>query len=189
MVAFPVTYWFSTLCFFLSSFNLLSFVVGPFIRCRIGDVLEIHHKNLDISGIAHNIDFHAVTGPGGGASLSYAEQNQEKVFFSRMLHPGLFIYHCAAAPVPAHIANGMYGVVLVEPAEGLPKVDKEFYVMQSEFYTEPSYRGDKNLLELSYQNGLDENPSHIVFNGRVNALVDNPLVTKQGDRVRLFVGK
>jgi FtsP/CotA-like multicopper oxidase with cupredoxin domain len=97
-------------------------LVGPFIRCRIGDVLEIHHKNLDISGIAHNIDFHAVTGPGGGASLSYAEQDQEKVFFSRMLHPGVFIYHCAAAPVPAHIANGMYGVILVEPAEGLPKV-------------------------------------------------------------------
>ena len=104
-----------------------------------------------------------------------------------MLQPGLYIYHCAAAPVPVHIANGMYGLVLVEPEEGLPPVDKEFYVLQSEFYAEPS-SSDPYKLEFSYQRGLDENPSHVVFNGREGALTDRPLITDQGDRIRLFVG-
>jgi copper-containing nitrite reductase len=161
-------------------------VPGPFIRCRVGDVLEIHHNNIDMYGIGHNIDFHAVTGPGGGAPVLNAEQNETKVGWFRMLQPGLYIYHCAAAPVPVHIANGMYGLVLVEPEDGLPRVDKEFYVMQSEFYTEPS--SDPKLLDFSYQLGLDEKPTHVVFNGREGALTENPLITDQGDRVRLYVG-
>ena len=161
-------------------------VPGPFIRCRVGDVLEVHHSNIDINGIGHNIDFHAVTGPGGGAPVLFAEQNETKVGWFRMLQPGLYVYHCAAAPVPVHVANGMYGLVLVEPSDGMPTVDKEFYVMQSEFYTEPS--GDPHRLDFSYQRGLDENPTHVVFNGREGALTENPLLTDQGDRVRLYVG-
>jgi copper-containing nitrite reductase len=163
-------------------------VPGPFIRCRVGDVLEVHHKNLDPNGLGHNIDFHAATGPGGGASLTYAEKDQTKTARFRMLQAGLYVYHCAAAPVPAHIANGMYGTVLVEPRDGMPKVDKEFFVCQSEFYTEPStIPGEKNLLDFDYQKGLDEKPTHVVFNGRQKALIDRPLLTNQGDRVRMYV--
>ena len=162
-----------------------SAVPGPLIRCRVGDVLEVHHTNLDINGIGHNVDFHAATGPGGGAPVTYAEQDETKVGWFKMLQPGLYIYHCAAAPVAVHIANGMYGLVLVEPEDGIPPVDKEYYVMQSEFYTEQS-NGRK--VDFSYQRGLDENPSHVVFNGRVGALTDAPLVARQGERVRMYVG-
>jgi len=109
-------------------------VPGPFIRVRVGDVLEVHHTNTDASGMPHNVDFHAVTGPGGGAPVLTIVKGEERVAWFRMLHPGLFIYHCAAPPVMDHIANGMYGLILVEPENGLQKVDREFYVLQSEIY-------------------------------------------------------
>jgi len=163
-------------------------VPGPMIRCRVGDVMEVHFKNLDHNGIGHNVDFHAATGPGGGAAVTYAEQNEVKTAWFKMLQPGLYVYHCAAAPVPVHVAHGMYGLVMVEPEDGMPPVDKEYYVMQSEFYTEPGGPEDGRQVQFSYQRGLDENPSHVVFNGRVGALTEAPLTAKQGDRVRLYVG-
>ena len=109
-------------------------VPGPFIRVRVGDVLEVHHTNSDTSGMPHNIDFHAVTGPGGGAPVTTIVKGEERIAWFRMLHPGLFIYHCAAPPVMDHIANGMYGLILVEPQAGLQEMDREYYVMQSEIY-------------------------------------------------------
>lgn len=109
-------------------------VPGPFIRTRVGDVLEIHHTSTDETGMPHNIDFHAVTGPGGGAPVTTVVKGEKKIAWFRLLHPGLYIYHCAAPPVMDHIANGMYGLILVEPEEGLQDVDREFYVMQHEVY-------------------------------------------------------
>lgn len=161
-------------------------VPGPMIRCRVGDELEVIYTNLDKDGIGHNIDFHAVTGPGGGAPVLYAEQGETKAGVFKMLYPGAFVYHCAAAPVPMHIANGMYGLLLVEPAGGLPKVDKEFYVLQSEFYADDDSTAAE-VLEPSYWEGLRENPTYVVFNGREGALTEQPLLTDQGDRARLFV--
>lgn len=158
---------------------------GPFIRARQGDLLEIHYTNLDRDGIGHNIDFHAVTGPGGGAPALYAEQGETKVGYFRLLQPGLFVYHCAAGPVPVHVARGMYGLILVEPHDGLPPVDKEFAICQSEIYAEEI---DPKTYEFSYERGLDENPTLVVFNGREGALTQTPLLAKTGDRVRLFVG-
>jgi len=90
---------------------------GPFVRARVGDVLEVRFTNKDKNGLAHNIDFHAVTGPGGGAPALYAEENQTRVGTFALVHPGLFVYHCSAEPVASHIANGMFGLILVEPEE------------------------------------------------------------------------
>jgi len=137
--------------------------------------------------MAHNIDFHGVTGPGGGAELLLAEKNETKTAYFKLLNPGLFMYHCAAGPVPTHIANGMYGMLLVEPEQGLPRADREFYVMQSEFYGEQS-DDDPKMMEHSYVDGLNENPAYVVFNGREGALTDNPLQAKTGERVRIFFG-
>lgn len=161
-------------------------VPGPFIRARVGDSMEVQYTNNDCNGIGHNIDFHAVTGPGGGAPALYAEQGETKIGTFRLLQPGLFIYHCAAGPVPVHVARGMYGLLLVEPADGLPKVDREFAVVQSEIYGDPSKDG--KTLEFSYEKGVDENATMVVFNGREGALTENPLTCKVGERVRLFVG-
>jgi copper-containing nitrite reductase len=161
-------------------------VPGPFIRARVGDVLEVHVANQDESGMPHNVDFHAVTGPGGGATVTTVTPGEERVAWFKLLTPGLFFYHCAAPPVMDHIANGMYGLILVEPASGLPKVAREFYVVQSEFYT-PDAPADAEVLQFSHDEGLREHPRFVVFNGRVGSLIgDGQLKAKTGDTVRIF---
>ncbi len=163
-------------------------VPGPFIRVRVGDILEVHHSNTDPTGMPHNIDFHAVTGPGGGAPVTTVVQGEEKVSWFKLLSPGLFIYHCAAPPVMDHIANGMYGLILVEPEGGLPKADKEFYVLQSEFYTKKPKEGSE-LLDYSHAQGLAEHPRFVVFNGRQGSLTGEGVITANtGERVRIYYG-
>ena len=163
-------------------------VPGPMIRARVGDTLELHVTNSDASGMPHNVDLHAVTGPGGGATVTTVVQGEERVAWFKLLHPGLFIYHCAAPPVMDHIANGMYGLILVEPKEGLPRVDREFCVMQGEFYAKDAAAG-ATTLEFSHAQGLAEHPTFVVFNGRAGALVgDHALKAKTGERIRIFFG-
>ena len=159
---------------------------GPMIRVMVGDTVEIHVKNKKDSKESHNIDFHAVTGPGGGAASLNTEPGEESKLRFKALNAGLYFYHCATASpsIPEHIANGMYGGILVEPVGGLKKVEKEYYVVQSEFYTKPGKKGD--TLEFSFENGLAEHPSHVVFNGMAGALVKNPLTAKVGDTIRMF---
>ena len=163
-------------------------VPGNFIRVREGDLVELHLKNEASSTMPHNIDLHAVTGPGGGAKVSMTLPGHESVFTFSAMNPGLFIYHCAMSPVPMHLANGMYGMILVEPKEGLPKVDKEFYVMQSEFYTKGKF-GEHGLQTLDMDKGIDERPTYVVFNGSVGALTGaGALKANVGDRIRMYVG-
>lgn len=136
----------------------------------------------------HNIDLHAVNGPGGGAEATNVAPGKTAIFNFKALNPGLYVYHCAAAPVPMHIANGMYGLILVEPAGGLPKVDREYYIMQSEFYTKGK-TDEKGLQDFDQDKGVDENPTYVVFNGKKNALMgDKMLEAKVGETVRLYVG-
>ena len=111
-------------------------VPGSFIRTRVGDEVEFTLKNHQDNKLPHNIDLHAVTGPGGGAEATLVAPGQQRTVTFKCLNPGLYVYHCAQAPVPLHIANGMYGLILVEPEGGLPPVDKEYYVMQGDVYTD-----------------------------------------------------
>jgi nitrite reductase (NO-forming) len=163
-------------------------VPGSFIRIRVGDNVEFHLNNAPDSKLPHNIDLHAVTGPGGGATSSFTAPGHSSQFSFKALNPGLFIYHCATAPVGMHVANGMYGLILVEPEGGLPPVDHEYYVMQSEFYTSGAY-GEEGLQAFDMNKALDERPTYVVFNGAVGSLVgDKALTAKVGETVRLFVG-
>jgi nitrite reductase (NO-forming) len=163
-------------------------VPGKFIRIREGDEVEFHLSNHPDSKLPHNIDLHAVTGPGGGAEASMTAPGHTSQFSFKAINPGLFVYHCATAPVGMHIANGMYGLIYVEPKEGLPKVDKEFYIMQSEFYTKEKF-GTPGLSSFDMQKALDEKPDYVVFNGAVGAnMGDQALQVKVGETVRLFVG-
>lgn len=165
-----------------------STVPGTFIRIRVGDEVELHLKNASNSVMPHNIDLHAVNGPGGGAEATNVAPGKEAIFNFKALNPGLFVYHCAAAPVPLHIANGMYGLILVEPEGGLPKVDREYYIMQGEFYTKGK-TDEKGLQEFDQDKGLDEKPTYVVFNGKKNALMGpDALEAKVGETVRFFVG-
>lgn len=163
-------------------------VPGKFIRIREGDQVEFHLHNHPSSKLPHNIDLHAVTGQGGGAEGSFTAPGHSSTFNFKALNPGLYVYHCATAPVGMHIANGMYGLILVEPKEGLPKVDREFYVFQSEFYTKGKY-GAPGLQPFSMTKAVEENADYVVFNGSVGALVgDNAMKAKTGETVRMFVG-
>ncbi len=163
-------------------------VPGPFIRVRVGDTVEIHLKNSADSAMIHSVDFHAATGPGGGAASLQVDPGGEKSMTWKALVPGLFVYHCATPMVAEHIANGMYGMILVEPEGGLPPVDHEFYVMQGEIYSDIPY-GQHGSAEFSVEKLLDERPEYFVFNGAVGALSKlHPLHAKVGDTVRIFFG-
>ncbi len=163
-------------------------VPGPFIRVREGDLVEFHLSNAASSTVPHNIDLHAVTGTGGGAEISMVVPGHATSFEFRAIKPGLYVYHCATAPVGLHVANGMYGLIFVQPKEGMPAVDKEFYVMQSEFYTSGKM-GEKGLQPFDLDKAVDEEPEYVVFNGRVGALTgENAISASVGQTVRLFVG-
>ncbi|MDD2923155.1 MAG: copper-containing nitrite reductase, partial [Anaerolineales bacterium] len=163
-------------------------VPGPFLRVRVGDTLEVHMKNSTSSALNHSVDFHAVTGPGGGAAMTQTEPGKETMFTAKAINAGLFVYHCATPMVANHISNGMYGLILVEPEGGLPKVDREFYVMQGDIYTTGKF-GDKGKQTTDITKLLDEHPEYIVFNGAVGALTDQkPLKAKVGETVRIFFG-
>ena len=163
-------------------------VPGQMIRVREGDTVEVEFSNNPSSTVPHNVDFHAATGPGGGAAASFTAPGRTSTFSFKALQPGLYIYHCAVAPVGMHIANGMYGLILVEPKEGLPKVDKEFYIVQGDFYTKGK-KGAQGLQPFDMDKAVAEQPEYVVFNGHVGAIAgDNALKAKAGETVRMYVG-
>lgn len=164
-------------------------VPGPFLRIRVGDTVELHLKNLPDSMMAHSIDLHAVTGPGGGAVSTQTTPGGETTFTFKALNPGVFVYHCATPMVAHHMANGMYGLILVEPEGGLPPVDREFYVMQGELYTSQPF-GTEGALTENIDKLLDENPEYFVFNGASLALAgeDHMLHANVGETVRIYFG-
>lgn len=163
-------------------------VPGSFIRVRQGDTVEFHLRNMPDSKMPHNIDLHGVTGPGGGAASSFTAPGHQSQFTFKALNAGLYVYHCATAPVGMHVANGMYGLILVEPPEGLPKVDREFYVMQGDFYTAGKYR-EKGHQAFDMEKAIDENPTYVLFNGMEGSMTgDKALQAKTNETVRLYVG-
>ena len=163
-------------------------VPGPFLRVRVGDTVDVRLKNSSDSAMVHSVDFHAATGPGGGAAATQTNPGEETSVKFKALIPGLYVYHCATPMVAHHIANGMYGLILVEPEEGLPPVDREFYVMQGEIYTEAAF-GQHGSQEFNVEKLLSERPEYFVFNGAVGALSKlHPLEAKVGETVRIFFG-
>ena len=163
-------------------------VPGPFFRVRVGDTLEVHMLNNTSSTMVHSVDFHAVTGPGGGAAMTQTPPGEETVFTGKALAPGLYVYHCATPVVADHIANGMYGLILVEPEGGLSPVDREFYVMQGELYTAGAF-GEQGHQTADAAKLLNEEAEYFILNGAVGALTDQkPLRANVGETVRIFFG-
>jgi len=163
-------------------------IPGPFVRVRVGDTVEVHLKNAENSVMMHSVDFHAATGPGGGAHTTQTEPGKETIVTFKALKPGIYVYHCATPSVAHHITSGMYGLILVEPEGGLPRVDREFYVMQGELYTVDAF-GGKGEQEMDYDKLISERPEYFVFNGAVGSLTrTHPLYANAGETVRIFFG-
>ena len=174
-----------------TEFNYWTFngkVPGPFVRARAGDTIEVTLKNDENSAMMHSVDFHSVTGPGGGAVATQTAPGDTTGFTFKAMKPGIYVYHCATPMVADHIQAGMYGMILVEPEDGLPKVDRELYVMQGEIYTDLG-PGDKGVAYTDYDKLLDEDPEYYVFNGSAAALTGaNAIEAKVGEKVRIYFG-
>lgn len=171
------------------TFNYWTFdgtVPGPMLRVREGDTVELTLHNDETSLHNHNIDLHAVTGPGGGAAATNVKPGESKTITFKALNPGIYIYHCAHPNVANHMAHGMYGLILVEPKVALPKADKEFYIVQGEFYSAGAL-GRKGLQLFDAEAMLGGMPQYVVFNGKTGALVSN-MKAEVGDNVRMYVG-
>jgi nitrite reductase (NO-forming) len=163
-------------------------VPGPMLRIREGDTVDFTLKNAAESTHPHSIDFHAVTGPGGGAGATQTEPGKQSSFSFKAMNPGLYVYHCATTHIPTHVANGMYGLIYVEPAQPLPPVDREYFVVQGEFYTEGAL-GDTGHQAFSHEKMLDEHAEYYLLNGRVGALTgDRALQAKVNETVRIYFG-
>lgn len=160
-------------------------VPGPMLRVREGDTVELTLTNDRSSLHEHNIDLHAVTGPGGGAEVTKVKPGESKTFTWLAKQSGLYIYHCATSNVSVHNSHGQYGLILVEPKEGLPEVDKEFYVVQGELYTKGGI-GKKGLVLFDPKALLNGNPTYVTFNGKIDGAVK--MVVNKGDKVRMYVG-
>lgn len=163
-------------------------VPGPMIRVRRGDLVELHLKNHPDNTMPHSIDLHAVTGPGGGATSTFTPPGYQSQFTFQALNTGVYVYHCATTPVGMHIANGMYGMIVVEPEEGWEPVDREYYVVQGDFYTRGDFR-EPGHQPFDMQRAIDEDPSYVLFNGSEGSLVgDAALRAEVGETVRMFLG-
>jgi nitrite reductase (NO-forming) len=163
-------------------------VPGPMLRVKQGDTVELTLSNAASSKAVHSIDLHAVTGGHGGGADTQVAPGESKTFRFKALNTGLYVYHCATPSVPHHISAGMYGLILVEPPEGLPKVDREFYVMQGDLYTQHAH-GTKGHHVYSPDRAADELPTYYTFNGAVGALTkENALKARVGETVRIYFG-
>lgn len=163
-------------------------VPGPLFRVMQGDTVELTLVNPATSHMRHNIDLHAVNGPHGGAMETIVAPGESKTFTFTPTHTGAYVYHCAVAPAWRHIAQGMYGAILVEPPGGLPPVDREFYVMQGDWYTTGAF-GTPGLQSFSMTKAMAEQPEYFTLNGHTDALTElYPLEAEVGETVRIFYG-
>jgi nitrite reductase (NO-forming) len=173
-------------------------VPGPTIRARVGDRIKFIMTNRSDEAVPglqvaaapmmHSMDFHAAMVSPQDKYRSIAP-GQTIEFEFTLNYPGVFMYHCGTPMILEHLASGMYGAMVVEPRDGYPtKVDREYVVIQSEFYAKAPPKGSKNAVYMLDTERLrNSQPTHTVFNGMYNSMVDKPLEAKPGERVRLFV--
>jgi nitrite reductase (NO-forming) len=154
-------------------------VPGPVIHVRVGDTVRVHLSNPSSNKLAHSVDFHA-SQVAWNDEMTSINPGEEKLYEFRADYAGVWMYHCGSNPALHHIASGMYGMVIVEPREGLPKVDHEFAIVQSEFYV--GKEGHITDLHKASSHG----PDYVVFNGVANQYKDHPIEVGTGKKVRMY---
>lgn len=174
-----------------AQFQFMTFgdqVPGPMIRVRQGDTIILTVKASPDNAMLHNIDLHALYGTGGGSEATYLAPGQSKTIKFKAMYPGSFIYHCAVPRMDYHISSGMYGMIVVEPHDGLAEVDHEFYLGQNEVYSLLA-AGSKGMHEFNHESMKGEIPTYVLLNGEKHALTDDrrgPMKVKKGENARIF---
>jgi len=164
-------------------------IPAPMIRVRVGDTLKIKVVNPADSEFTHSVDLHTVLGTGGGAAYSEVNPGETKTFTFKATYPGAFSYHCGVAAMDEHISRGMFGMIVVEPEGGLPKVDREFYLGEHELYTKEAF-GAKGETTFDGRAMMREDPNYVMFNGAVAPFVAARFGTMKanvGETVRVFL--
>ena len=156
-------------------------VPGPVLHVRQGQTVNLTFVNAGT--MDHSIDLHAAQVAPNVAYRSIHPHEQMQFSFVAQV-PGAFVYHCGTPPVLQHIGNGMYGAIIVDPAQPLPPADASYVLVQSEWYTQQAYG---TLMSGDYQKMLSATPDEVVFNGVAFQYKDHPLEAKAGQRVRLYV--
>ena len=173
------------------TFDYMTFdgqIPGPMVRVRQGDTVTLTLTNEEGNNMPHNIDFHAVYGPGGGANDTTVAPGESATIEFKAMYPGSFVYHCAVPNMDQHISSGMFGAILVEPKSGLPEVDRELYFGQHEIYTKGT-AGEEGHHSFDYDAMKSEDPTYVCLNGEAYAFTGNgygPVTVDKGERIRLF---
>ena len=157
-------------------------VPGPVIRVKVGDLVRIHLKNPATNQAPHSIDFHSSM-VAWNDEMRSINPGEELIYEWKAEYAGVYMYHCGTSPTLHHIANGMYGMVIVEPEGGLEPIDHEYAIVQSEWYLGP--QGD--LTSLAKAAAAAPAPDFVVFNGVANQYKDHPIEVPTGETVRVFV--
>lgn len=175
-----------------ATFRYMTFngqVPGPMIRVRQGDTVSLTLENPSDNAMPHNLDMHAIYATGGGSTATQVAPGASKTETFKVMYPGSFIYHCAVPNMDFHISSGMFGMILVEPPEGLPKVDREFYLGQNEVYTDKAL-GSSGQHKFDFSKMINETPSYVLLNGAVRALTPDrygAMQARVGERIRVFM--
>ncbi len=174
------------------AFRFMTFdgqVPGPMLRVRRGDTVSLTLENASDSRLPHNVDLHAVYGTGGGSDATTVAPGEQASVRFKAAYPGAYIYHCAVPNLDYHISSGMFGLILVEPTDGLPEVDREFYLGQHEVYTDKPV-GEEGCHGFSFENMTAEEPTYVLFNGEKYPFTSDrygTLTAQRGERVRVFL--
>jgi nitrite reductase (NO-forming) len=159
------------------------------VRVRQGDTVEFTMENPEGNAMPHNVDFHAIYGTGGGSIATTANPGADNKMKFQARYPGAFIYHCAVPNLDYHISAGMFGMIVVEPQDGLVDVDHEFYFGQHELYTKKD-TGAEGHHAFDMAAMAAEDPTYVLLNGEKYAYAAanaGPLEVDKGDSVRVFL--
>jgi nitrite reductase (NO-forming) len=173
------------------TFDYMTFdgqIPGPMVRARVGDTIDLTFRNPEDNAMAHNVDFHACYGPGGGAEATNVAPGEEARLRFQVRYPGYYIYHCAVPNMDYHISAGMFGSILVEPEDGLPEVDHEFYLGQHEVYTDGD-TGQEGHHKFDFGAQAREEPTYVLINGEKYAITPDKYAemnVETGDTARMF---
>jgi nitrite reductase (NO-forming) len=157
-------------------------VPGPVLRVKVGDLVRITLKNPETNSMPHSIDFHSSM-VAWNDEMRSINPGEELVYEFEAKYAGVFMYHCGTSPALMHIANGMFGMIIVEPKEGLPPVDHEFAIVQSEWYL----GGQQQTIDITKAGEGAPSPDFVVWNGVANQYADHPIEVPVGESVRVFL--